>query len=194
MRWWIERANLSLVKWPNSRRRFSNIRMSSCVTVVGFCQRSTLNKKYSQINFERNMLQYCNLCSPKTRGVWIMTTFRICDYGLHVEHASCVMPTLAQIMACHLFDTKLLFLLILPFRYKAMDGISYVQCSIACLPSIPFHYRITSHQYRSCTDPCRTPYFSVTGIDAIGPMWTVWDLFWRYGLNTFRASPLIPNE
>ena len=44
------------------------------------------------------------------------------------------------------------------------------------------------------TDPCGTPYFSVTGSDVLDPIWTVWVLSWRYDLNHFRASPLIPKE
>ena len=41
------------------------------------------------------------------------------------------------------------------------------------------------------TDPCGTPYFSS---DVLDPIWTVWVLSWRYDLNHFRASPLIPKE
>ena len=44
------------------------------------------------------------------------------------------------------------------------------------------------------TDPCETPYFSVTGSDVLDPIWTICILSWRYDLNHLKVSPLIPNE
>ena len=44
------------------------------------------------------------------------------------------------------------------------------------------------------TDPCGTPYFSVTGSDVLDPIQTVWVLSWRYDLSHIRTSPLIPKE
>ena len=44
------------------------------------------------------------------------------------------------------------------------------------------------------TDPCGTPYFSVTGSDVLDPIWTICILSWRYDLNHLKVSPLIPNE
>ena len=44
------------------------------------------------------------------------------------------------------------------------------------------------------TDPCGTPYFSVTGSDVLDPIWTICILSRRYDLNHLKVSPLIPNE